>query len=63
MLCIQGLKVERQLSVPVTDNSIAVREPLFIDILLQGDVIIEVKALEKLHPIHEVQLLTYVIYG
>jgi len=30
-----------------------------IDILVEGIVIVEVKATEKLHPIYEVQLLTY----
>lgn len=36
-----------------------VRDPLFIDILVENLVIVEVKATEKSHPIHEVQLLTY----
>jgi GxxExxY protein len=58
-LLLRGLKVERQLAVPVSYKGTAVREPLYIDILVQGIVIVEVKAVEKLHPIHQVQLLTY----
>jgi GxxExxY protein len=58
-LLLRGLKVERQLALPVSYKGTAVREPLYIDILVQGIVIVEVKAVEKLHPIHQVQLLTY----
>lgn len=58
-LQLLGLKVERQLAVPVSYKGTAVREPLYIDILVQNIVIVEVKAVEKLHPIHQVQLLTY----
>lgn len=58
-LLLRGLKIERQLAVPVSYKGTAVREPLYIDILVQGIVIVEVKAVEKLHPIHQVQLLTY----
>ena len=58
-LLLRGLKVERQLAVPVSYKGTAVREPLYIDILVQGIVIVEVKAVEKLHPLHQVQLLTY----
>lgn len=32
---------------------------VYVDILVEGRVIVEVKATEKLHPIYEVQLLTY----
>lgn len=58
-LLLRGLKIERQLAVPVSYKGTAVREPLYIDILVQGIVIVEVKAVEKLHPIHQIQLLTY----
>jgi GxxExxY protein len=58
-LVLRGLKVERQVPIPVNYKGTIVREPLYIDILVQGIVIVEVKAVEKLHPIHQVQLLTY----
>jgi GxxExxY protein len=58
-LALMGLRVQRQLAVPVNYKGSIVRDPLYIDILVEGLVIIEVKALEKLHPIHNVQLLTY----
>ena len=58
-LMLQGFKVERQVVVPVNYKGTAIREPLYIDILVEGIVIVEVKAVEKLHPIYQVQLLTY----
>ncbi len=56
---LRGLKTERQLAVPVIYKNSVVREPLYIDILVEGLVIVEGKATEKPHPIYEVQLLTY----
>jgi GxxExxY protein len=58
-LALRGLKTERQLAVPVIYKNSVVREPLYIDVLVEDLVIVEVKATEKLHPIYEVQLLTY----
>lgn len=58
-LALQGLKTERQLAVPVIYKNSVVREPLYIDILVEGIVIVEAKATEKLHSIYEVQLITY----
>lgn len=58
-LTLKGFRVERQVAVPVCYKESIVRDPLFIDILVEGKVIVEVKATEKQHSIHEVQLLTY----
>ena len=58
-LMLRGLQVQRQLIVPVNYKGTAVRDSLYIDILVQDKVIVEVKATEKEHPIHQVQLLTY----
>lgn len=58
-LALRGLKTQRQLAIPVIYKNSTVRDPLYIDILVEGLVIVEVKATEKLHSIYEVQLLTY----
>ncbi len=58
-LALRGLKVESQLPVPVNYKGSIVRDPLYIDALVEGIVIVEVKAIEKLYPIHHAQLLTY----
>lgn len=58
-LKLQGLNVRSQVPVDVCYKGIKIRDPLFIDILVEDRIIIEVKATEKDHPIHDVQLLTY----
>lgn len=58
-LTLQGLKIQRQLPVHVVYKGVAIKEPLYVDILANQKVIIEVKATEKNHPIFETQVLTY----
>lgn len=58
-LMLRGLQIQKQLKIPVTYKNTVVRDPLFLDILVENKVIIEVKATEKEHGIHQAQLLTY----
>jgi len=58
-LTLHGLQIQRQLPVQVIYKGMAIREPLWIDILVNSKVIIEVKATEESNPIYETQLLTY----
>jgi|ERR1700758_1073626 GxxExxY protein len=58
-LTLRGLKVQRQVIVPVHYKGSVVKDSLYLDVLVDGMVIVEVKSSEKLHPIHEIQLLTY----
>ena len=58
-LTLKGLQIQKQLIVPVKYKNTVVRDPLCLDILLENKVIIEVKATEKEHSIHQAQLLTY----
>ena len=55
----RGLKVEKEVSVPVTYKGKVVGDPLRIDILVEGSVVVECKATEKDNPIFAVQVLTY----
>jgi len=55
----RGFSVQRQLLVPVTYKNQIVRDPLCLDILVEEKVIVEVKATEKEHAIHQTQFLTY----
>lgn len=54
-----GLKVERQKALPVVYKSIRMDAGYRLDILVNDTVIIELKAVEDLSPIHIAQLLTY----
>ena len=55
----RGLHVEKEVPVPVKYKGVVVGDPLRIDILVEGKVIIECKATEKDNPIFAVQTLTY----
>ena len=55
----KGLKIEQQVSVPVVYKKIRLETGFRIDILVEKSVIVELKAVENLLPIHEAQVLTY----
>ena len=55
----RGLTAERQKALPVKYRGVKVDCGYRIDLLAEGKVIIELKAVERLEPIHEAQLLSY----
>lgn len=54
-----GLKVERQVSVPIFYDGLKLNAGYSLDILVQDSIVVELKSVESLLPIHEAQLLTY----
>lgn len=54
-----GLRAQSQVRVPVFYRGIDLGSHLFIDILVEDGIVLELKAVESLQPIHEAQLLTY----
>ena len=40
-------------------KGVAIKDPLYVDIIVEGKILIEIKAVEKLNPIYETQVLTY----
>ena len=54
-----GLRVERQKELPVMYEGVRVDCGYRIDLLVDGAVILELKAIDALAPIHEAQLLSY----
>lgn len=54
-----GLAVERQKMVDIEYNGISVREAFRADLLIERRLIVEVKAVDRLAPIHARQVLTY----
>lgn len=55
----RGVQIERQKALPVTYRGIRIDCGYRIDLLVENRVIVELKAVEKVIPIHEAQLLTY----
>ena len=55
----QGLNVETQAVVPVKYQEVFVETGLRLDLWVEKSVIVELKAVETMHPLYEAQLLTY----
>jgi len=55
----RGLKVERQKLVSFEYEGMRFDEGLRLDLLVEEQVIVELKSVEKLSPVHSKQLLTY----
>ena len=54
-----GLSVERQVLLPIQYQGIKLDDGYRIDLLVENSVIIELKAIDRLLPVHEAQLLSY----
>ncbi len=55
----QGLKFELQKGLPIFYHGVRLDCGYRIDMLVEGEIILELKAVEKLEAIHEAQLLSY----
>lgn len=59
----RGLKVRRQVSLPVMYDTIRVDAGFRLDLVVDDAVIIELKAVDALLPVHLAQVLTYLKLG
>ncbi len=55
---MRGLLVERQVSLPIVYDGVALDAGYRVDLMIEHTVIVEVKAVETLTPIHHARLLT-----
>ncbi len=55
----RGLAVQRQLALPLVYEGEKLDAGYRLDLVIDGAVIIEVKAIDALAPIHDAQVLTY----
>jgi GxxExxY protein len=55
----RGLRVERQVALPVVYDGMQIDVGYRIDLLVEGQVIVELKSVAELVPIFDAQLLTY----
>jgi GxxExxY protein len=55
----RGLTVERQVPIAVTFEGQRFDEGFRADLILNGMVIVELKSVERIRPVHKKQLLTY----
>jgi iron complex transport system substrate-binding protein len=59
LLADRGLRVEVQKPVPVTYRGLVIRDAFRADLVVEERLVIEVKSVERLAPVHAKQLLTY----
>ena len=55
----RGLKADRQVALPVQYDGVRLDAGLRLDLLVDGRLVVELKAVESLLPVHKAQLLTY----
>jgi GxxExxY protein len=55
----RGIKVERQVAIPLVYDGEEVDVAFRVDILVEGKLLVELKAVERILPIHEAQIITY----
>ncbi len=58
-LTLRGLRFQRQVQLPVLYKGIRIQPGYRMDLVVEEKLIVEIKAVERLEPVHEAQLLTY----
>jgi GxxExxY protein len=58
-LSLRGLTCDRQVSIPLEYRGRPLKGVYRLDLLVENEVIVEVKAVETVLPVHEAQLLSY----
>ncbi|MCK5186513.1 MAG: GxxExxY protein [Deltaproteobacteria bacterium] len=54
-----GLKVEQQKPLPIVYRGVKLECGYRLDLMIENEVIVEIKSVEKLLPIHQAQLMSY----
>ena len=55
----RGLRIQRQVALPIEYDGVRLDGGLRLDIVINNSVIAELKAVDRLLPVHEAQLLSY----
>ncbi len=55
----RGLKVQQQVRLPLFYKGEPTKKIFIIDLLVENEIIVEIKAVDRLLPVHEHQLMTY----
>jgi len=56
---LRGITYESQIVLPIEYKEVHVGDGYVIDLLIDGAVIVEIKSVKRLLPIHSAQLMTY----
>lgn len=58
-LNLQGIQFQRQVPLPVKYKGLELEVGYRLDLIVESLVIVELKSVERIEPIHEAQLMTY----
>jgi len=56
---LRGIKFEAEKVVPLKYKGVSIDSGLRLDLLVEDRVVVELKSIQAIEPIHEAQLLTY----
>ena len=59
-LRMRGLKAEQQVQLPIFYKGRKLKKYYVVDVFVEDEIIVELKCVKELHPVHEVQLVTYI---
>ena len=62
-LMVRGVSYERERPLPLEYKGIRLECGYRLDLLVEGEVVVEVKSVETIAPVHEAQLMTYLRLG
>ncbi len=57
---LQNLRISRQVSVPVIYKGITIESGFRVDLIIENRVLVELKAIEAVLPVHKAQVLSYI---
>ncbi|HEY2856366.1 MAG TPA: GxxExxY protein [Gemmatimonadaceae bacterium] len=55
----RGLRVEQQVPIPILYKGLRLTNTYRIDLLVEEEIVVELKIVKKLHELHQAQLLSY----
>lgn len=58
-LRLRNVVFDREIAVPLRYKGLALEHGHYLDLIVAGSIVVELKAVEKLLPVHEAQVLTY----
>lgn len=62
-LTLRKVPFEQQVILPVEYKGVQIECGYRLDLVVDGKVVVELKAIDEIHPVHEAQLLTYLKLG
>ncbi len=56
---LRGLDFQKEVSIPLVYKGFVLNKDYVIDILVENEIVLELKAVDSILPVHEAQLISY----